>query len=339
MKAMRCLLVLLGLLGARSAHAQFLGWPGPFGIGAVAAGGAIVARGRHFSAFVGGYRWNSYPLSPYYLPPPSRVNLYYSYAPPPIVVFNVPRPDWDDPVEELRQQLAMRRFLVEPPRQELPRQELPRQEPPRPGPPADEAPLPGRPAGGFRPVLPEDRMNAQKPPKPQPAPPAAPEPMPPLPIERVDTNPLVEQARQLALGKEAFSQRAFGLAAQHFRQATFAAPQDPQGFFALAEALAALGKYRDAVRAIHDGMRLRPDWPTQPFQPVEYFQGIPADYAEMLRTLEELLTSRRDDAVLLFLYAYHLWFDGRKDEARVLFLRAAAVVPDRSDCDRFLQRP
>jgi hypothetical protein len=40
---------------------------------------------------------------------------------------------------------------------------------------------------------------------------------------------------------------------------------------------------------------------------------------------------------LLFLLAYQLWFDGQQAEARKLFVRAAAVTPDKTFIDRFLQ--
>ena len=62
-----------------------------------------------------------------------------------------------------------------------------------------------------------------------------------------------------------------------------------------------------------------------------------ADYPEHLRTLEGVLARHPDDPVLLFLYAYQLWFDGRKDEARVLFLRARPRAADRGVIDRFLR--
>ena len=62
-----------------------------------------------------------------------------------------------------------------------------------------------------------------------------------------------------------------------------------------------------------------------------------ADYPEHLARLEEALVRTPDDPVLLFLYAYQLWFDGRQEEAVPLFERAARLAPDRTDSERFLQ--
>ena len=73
------------------------------------------------------------------------------------------------------------------------------------------------------------------------------------------------------------------------------------------------------------------------FRPLELYGATVADYPDHLRRLEEALARQPDDPVLLFLYAYELWFDGRKDEARPLFEKAAALMPDRSAADLFLK--
>ena len=85
-----------------------------------------------------------------------------------------------------------------------------------------------------------------------------------------------------------------------------------------------------------NGMRLEPDWPLANFRPVTLYGDNVTDLPEHLRRLENALNRHPDDAVLLFLYAYELWFDGRQDEARPLFQRATAVAPDRSFSERFL---
>src|SRR5207253_882654 len=105
----------------------------------------------------------------------------------------------------------------------------------------------------------------------------------------------------------------------------------------LGQAHLALGNYRRSFDALLTGLRLNPDWPRQPFGPGELYGENVIEYAEHLRLLEALLAEAPDDPVLLFLTGYQLWFDGRRDEARAMLLRAAPVLPDPFVVERFLK--
>jgi tetratricopeptide (TPR) repeat protein len=120
----------------------------------------------------------------------------------------------------------------------------------------------------------------------------------------------------------------YGRAALRFRQALRVRPRDAVAHFLLAQALLALGKYPEAVDAIHAGMALRPDWPTVNFQPLELYGPNVTEYPEHLGALEATLGRHPNGPVLLFLYAYQLWFDGRKEEAWPLFRRALPRAAD-----------
>jgi hypothetical protein len=185
---------------------------------------------------------------------------------------------------------------------------------PRP-PPAnrERAPMPAAPP------RPADRPPPELPPPPQP-----------------EADPRAEHARLLRLGKDLFARGEYGWAAHRFRQAIALRPGDADGQFLLGQALFAQGRYAEAVDAIHAGMRLRPDWPTAPFRPIDLY-GIAGDYTDHLRTLEDTLAANPNDPVLLFLYAYQLWFDGREEDAVKLFQRAARVAADKSFSERFLR--
>jgi hypothetical protein len=326
------------LLGcAPAARAQAILLPSPYVSGGYAFGGFGVgfskhARHTHVSAYLSGgsgYYSSAY-LSPYVVPyypvGVSRVTVVQVYAPPPVVI-GAPPAGFDD---------------ERPPR-------LPPRPPAEEVNPPDEKPLPGAAAGGFRPVRPENRAAAQKPVPPPPKPPDEPPAKPPAPKEkppehvpepprppRPEADPRAESARLSALGKDAFAAGEYGRAAQRFRQAIQVNPRDAQAHFLLAQAEVALGKYDEAVDAIYAGLRIDPDWPTSKFRPVQLYGDNVADLPEHLKHLEDALTRQPDDAVLLFLYAYQLWFDGRQEEARRLFQRAAAVAPDKSYSERFL---
>jgi tetratricopeptide (TPR) repeat protein len=162
--------------------------------------------------------------------------------------------------------------------------------------------------------------------------------LPPLPRpQQPEDNPIAESARLVGLGKAAFADQLYGLAAERFLQASKLTPNDPMPQFLAAQSLVAQGKYLEAIDAITAGLKLQPDWPSKRFQPLELYGQHVADYPDNLRRLEDTLTKHPNDAALLFLSAYQLWFDGRKDEARVRFQRARPGVPDPTIVDRFLQ--
>jgi hypothetical protein len=241
---------------------------------------------------------------------PSPVTVVQVYSPPPRQVVFTPPP-------------------LTPPAP--PRQPAEPVQPPKPKPPADNAP------GGFRPVRPEEPKPPPKPAepprkeKPKEKPPEL--PRPPFP----QSDPRAEGARLTALGLEAFAAAQYGRAAQRFRQATQVNPNDSRAYFLLAQAEVALGKYDEAVEAIYQGMRIDPDWPTANFRPVTLYDGNVADWPEHLQRLQEALARHPNDAVLLFLNAYQLWFDGRQDEARALFCSSAPPLwlPTRASASAF----
>jgi hypothetical protein len=217
----------------------------------------------------------------------------------------------------------------------------------------DEALAPGAPASVFRPIRPEDRARAAVPavPEPirpdQPAAPSVPEQPLPVPLwpepspfpgpPAAAAEPKTASAQHIAFGKEAFQSRQYGRAERNFRAAMEKCPEDPFASFLLAQAQLALGKYAEAVAAIHAGMRLRPDWPSAAFRPRALYGTNPDDFSAHLQRLAEALANHPDDPFLAFLYAYQLWFDNRRDEARTLFQRAKALAPDPSFIERFLQ--
>ena len=219
-----------------------------------------------------------------------------------------------------------------------------------------EKPLPGREAGRFRPLEPDNRERARQPLKPE-EPPDRPPPKEPPPKEpppkepprqpRLPRPPLpnpdprAESARQVDLGKEAFARGEYGRAAERFRQAVDLAPDDPLPHFLLGRAHVALGNYRRAFDALQEGLALKPDWPLHPLppldRPLDLYGDNVVEYAAHLAALVETLAANPGDALLLFLCGYELWFDGRKAEARELLERAAPALPDSGIVEQFLK--
>jgi tetratricopeptide (TPR) repeat protein len=140
-----------------------------------------------------------------------------------------------------------------------------------------------------------------------------------------EPDPKAENARLIGLGNEAFAAGEIGRAAHRFRQAIQVAPNEPRAYFLLAEANIALGKYDEAVDALHSGLRLKPDWPVERFRPSALYGKDDAAFRADLRKLMEARDRHPDEYELNFLSAYLLWFEGRQDEARPLFRKAAAA--------------
>jgi len=227
---------------------------------------------------------------------------------------------------------------------------------PPPARPEVEAPAareefaPGAPASVFRPIRPEDRTKVMAPAMPAdkantpfgapeqeniPSPPTEPPPLPGPPVTAVD--PRTMSSLLVDSGKAALQARQYSRAERSFRRATEALAHDAHAYFLLAQARFALGKYAEAVDAIQAGMRLQPDWPNFPFRLRELYGADPNDFSDHLKRLANALEKNPNDGLLVFLYAYELWFDNHKDEARIFFQRAKALATDPSFSDRFLQ--
>jgi hypothetical protein len=164
-----------------------------------------------------------------------------------------------------------------------------------------------------------------EPPREKPKPPRPPEPPP------------EDDASLMERGKKAFTAREYGLAAQHFRLAIREGPRDALPHFLLAQAQFALGKFRDAVESIHAGLDLKRDWPRAKFRVRELYGEHDNDFLGHVKRLEDVLDTRPDDAALLFLLAYELWFDGKPARARMLFEKAKRFAADAGDINRFLE--
>jgi hypothetical protein len=218
---------------------------------------------------------------------------------------------------------------------------------------APEPPLPGQPAGVFRPLAADNRARAQRPegkpavrpaepplpldpPPPAPAPAPPPAPQPARPVPPAAPLPANEIDRLLMLGRNAFVMEEFGRAAEFFRRAAAAAPGDGLPLLLLGQALFALGKYVDAYDAVAAGVPLRPNWPVAPENPRDLYGPPPTEYRDHLQRLEQTLGRHPRDGVLLFLYGYQLWLDGRRDDARPLLERAREQGVPAELVDRFL---
>jgi Tetratricopeptide repeat len=290
------------------------------------------SRGLAISVGVrGGYVVDT--LSPLYLPP--RITTIY-YTPPPVVVIapsasddrrRSPFSDLDTPDDNEPVPHGVLRGKFRPldnGDRERARQPLP--PPPPEAPKKEEIPPPKREELPAPPKVKDKDKEKEK--------------TPPVHREKPAPKPLTPQEeaeRLLDLGRASFAELEFGRAAHRFRAALRLNPREPIAHFLLAEALLAQGKYHEAYDAVKEGLAQWPDWPTVRFRPMLLYGANIAGYPDQLRQLKTVLADYPDDPLLLFLSGYQLWFDGRRDEARQLFLRARPRLRDPALVEPFLK--
>lgn len=147
-------------------------------------------------------------------------------------------------------------------------------------------------------------------------------------------DPKALAAFRITAGRVAFAAGEYGRAADRFRAA---APTDPLAYFLLAQAHTARGEYTEAVAAIRDGMRKRPDWPRSRFNIAEVYGDRRQPLADHLTALRAAATARAVDPAARFLYGYHLWFAGERAAAAKVFRALSPLVRDNAAIERFLQ--
>lgn len=168
-----------------------------------------------------------------------------------------------------------------------------------------------------------------------------PPPPPPKPAAppKDDLDMKAEMQKHIRAGNEAMANGEYGLAAKRYEQAVSAAPVEPAGYFHLAQAQLAVGKYSQAVASIQRGLRMHAKWPESGFQPRALYGDRGGDYDQHLAQLADVISKNLNDDSLLFLLAYQLWFDGERGQATQLLERAAALAFDTTFIDRFLKGP
>lgn len=167
-------------------------------------------------------------------------------------------------------------------------------------------------------------------------PPKKPEPADDLAVPRAV--PTEEAKRLIELGVREFRRRQYGTALLRFRQASAADPMNSRAYFLTAQAQLAFGQFKEAVRAIEEGLRFRPDWPTADFRPrAELYPQNENAWNEHRQRLAEAQQQRPKDADYLFLKAYLAWFDGQRPEAARWFRAARAWTTEPRWIDLFLK--
>jgi hypothetical protein len=150
--------------------------------------------------------------------------------------------------------------------------------------------------------------------------------------------PLPPDGQQLRdQGVAAFRAGDYGIALLRFRQAFEPDAPSPRALFLRGQACIAVGKYREAVEIIQQGLKLQPNWPTSGFDPrSELYDKRADEWIEHRKQLEQT-QAKNASADHLFLLGYIAWFDGQRDAAVAHFTQSRALAAEPRWADLFLK--
>jgi hypothetical protein len=126
-------------------------------------------------------------------------------------------------------------------------------------------------------------------------------------------------------GDEHFRKQKFNEAYARYRDAAKEAPDLADPYLRQAFALAAIGQYENAAKALRRGLALQPDWPQSGFQlKTLYAQNKIAKIAHR-ESLAKTVAEHPQSSDLMFLLAVVLYCDDTPQRSQAFFLRAKAL--------------
>ena len=132
-------------------------------------------------------------------------------------------------------------------------------------------------------------------------------------------------AQFLSFGDEHFHKQKYNDAYQRYKDAVGSAPDIADGYFREGIALAAMGQYELAAKAIKRGLQLNPDWPASDFHLDALYAGNLLAKTTHRENLAKAALERPKEADLLFLLAVQLFFDAQPERSRPFFQQAKAL--------------
>ncbi|MGE0533918.1 MAG: tetratricopeptide repeat protein [Pirellulales bacterium] len=135
-------------------------------------------------------------------------------------------------------------------------------------------------------------------------------------------------ARRLALGDNDYRAQRYGEAYSTYRRAAEIAPDLYEAYFRQGQALIALRRYDDSLRAFKRGLDLDPNWPRRPMLLADLYGPNQAAQLAHLEGLAKEAVARPGDASPILLLGIELYASGQLERSRRFFEQAAALAGD-----------
>ncbi|HWB00615.1 MAG TPA: hypothetical protein VG713_19110 [Pirellulales bacterium] len=151
-------------------------------------------------------------------------------------------------------------------------------------------------------------------------------PAPGVPAVRASNRTSQQRAQQLvAIGDNYFRKQNYSSAFQRYKDAAASAPDVADSYFREGLALAALGRWELAAKALKRGLELDARWPSSNFRLVQIYGDNKLAKTAQWEALAKQATEKPNDPDPLFLLGVQLFFDGQRDRARAFFEQAKAI--------------
>jgi tetratricopeptide (TPR) repeat protein len=131
--------------------------------------------------------------------------------------------------------------------------------------------------------------------------------------------------KYIGFGDTHFRNQKYSEAYERYRRAGQTAPQVADAWFRQGFALAAMGRYETAAKAIKRGLDVDPDWAQSEFHLSDLYGNDEMAKKAHLDAMAKAAQEDGHNGDLLFLLGVHLFFDGQADKAATFFQRASQI--------------
>jgi tetratricopeptide (TPR) repeat protein len=129
----------------------------------------------------------------------------------------------------------------------------------------------------------------------------------------------------IAFGDARFGDLKYSEALDRYRRATHECPTLGDAWFREGFALAAMGNYEQAAKAMRRGLEEKPDWADDNFRLDEIYGDNSADKKAQIDAMIKAAEADSTNGDLALVVGIHLYCDGKQDQAAPFFRRAAQI--------------
>jgi tetratricopeptide (TPR) repeat protein len=142
----------------------------------------------------------------------------------------------------------------------------------------------------------------------------------------------------IAFGDAQFADLKYNDALDRYRRARREAPHLGDAWFREGFALAAMGKYDLAAKAMRRGLAEKPDWADANFRLDEVYGDNGGDKKATVARAVRAAETEATNADLALVAGIHLYCDGRVDQAMPFFRRVAQLQGNDTDVKALLAK-